>query len=99
MSPPTLVVIRDRLADAMRANRDHDAYWGRASAGWRPLGTLCTIASRHRYVPPERVLRVLRGMVEEGMLEARQPEGGGDPEFRWRAPVVPVGGDERMAQA
>lgn len=90
MSAP-LDELRDRLTDALRASRDHDAYWGRASAGWRRLSMLEADASRGRYASPLRVLPTLRRLVADGVLQEREAEAG-DPEFRWSEPVVPVVG-------
>lgn len=87
----TIMVARDIVRRRLQASRDHDAYWGQPSRGWRCLGEINHGLLR---VEEQLALDALAELVEAGEVEAN-----GTGSWRWREPVVPVGGDARMAQA
>lgn len=89
----TLRAARENIATGLRASRDHDAYWSRATCGWRALPDVATVAGRGAYVAADRVAKALAALQAEGLVEPRK-----DGAWRWVEAVVPVGGDARLAQ-
>lgn len=100
MTTPDATTVRQRIVESLYACRDHDAYWGRPTRGWRPPENCAIAAGRFDHVSTDTACRVLDELVAEGVAEARSvgPDGSGPREFRHREPVTPFGGDERMRQ-
>ncbi|WP_217913270.1 MarR family transcriptional regulator [Miltoncostaea marina] len=92
-----MTIVRERLVGALYAARDHDAFWARPDAGSRTPTYLAITVGRGRHVPTQTVMEACEELRDQGLVErAPGPSGEG---WRWREPVVPVGGEERMAQA